>query len=138
MCLGRLLQTQTLFTKKTKIQDFLHSCGTLQASLEKPESLVIAAMLRLEEISVSLRTEKSVFFNWMKTSGAFFLFCFFLPGNTSGPIYSVAFGLCSASIIEPLLHLVVPWLDMPTVHLENLRLYLEQLSLSPDASGLAS
>lgn len=34
----------------------------LQASVEKPESLVIAAMQRLEEISVSLRTEKSGFF----------------------------------------------------------------------------
>lgn len=34
----------------------------LQASVEKPDSLVTAAMKRLEEISVSLRTEKSGFF----------------------------------------------------------------------------
>lgn len=33
----------------------------LQASVEKPDSLVTAAMKRLEEIRVSLRTEKSGF-----------------------------------------------------------------------------
>lgn len=116
--MGRLLQTQhKLYSLKIQNPRFSAQLwkARLQASVEKPDSLVAAAMQRLQETSISLRTGKSgVFFSWMETTGAFFLcFAHFSPtnSNTSGPIYSVAFRVYSASIIKPLLHLVVPWLD---------------------------
>lgn len=111
----------------------------LQASVEKPESLVIAAMQRLEEISVSLRTEKSGFFKLDENKSIFPVLLFFF--------YQVAplapFILLLLDCVLPLLSnyystwLFPGWI-LPANHLENLRLYLEQYSLSPDASELGS
>lgn len=108
--MGRLLQTQNrLYSLKKQNPIFSAQLwkARLQASVKKPDLLVTAATQRLWETSVSLRIDKPGFFliGWKQQKHFSLVSLFFCQPNTSGPIYSVAFGLYPASVIYPRLHL---------------------------------
>lgn len=143
--MGRLLQTQhKLYSLKIQNPRFSAQLwkARLQASVEKPDSLVAAAMQRLQETSISLRTGKSGFFlvGWKQQEHFSFVLLIFPQPIQTPPAPFILLPL--ECILPPLSNHYSTWLFpgwiLPTVNLENFRLYLEQSSLPPDASRSGS